>query len=205
MTSGLFVSLLSMVVGIIVAVFTDFSVKVIVVLLGFAGLVKGFSDLVKVRVLLEDSTFRRMVIARSLVSIAVGVLAVCLPVAFFNTAEKVVHILLFVLAVCLVISSAVGFFLVTKLDEGGVPSKSYRLESVAMLLIAMLLLVIAIVGVKGIVRIMGIVLAVCSAIVAVYEWRNKPIVVEPESVSDVSSEAQAHEEKNPPEDSSTEN
>ena len=54
MTSGLIFSVLSIVLGVLVAVFTDISIKIIVILLGAASVIKGVADFFTVRRLVDD-------------------------------------------------------------------------------------------------------------------------------------------------------
>ena len=75
--SGLFIFL-----GLMLSIFTQFSIKIIVIALGAAAIVKGFYDLAKVKKLSQDVGFNRMVLIRSLVAIVVGLLAFFLPLAF---------------------------------------------------------------------------------------------------------------------------
>ena len=186
MTSGFVFSILSIVLGVLVAVFTDISIKIIVILLGAAAVIKGITDFFTVRKLLDDSFFRRSLSIRCLLSIALGCVAIFLPMNFWNAAEKIVHILLIIIGCFLVLSALFELIVVvSKLDMAEIPSRPYRIEAVVSILIAILLFVIAFIGMTNIVRIMGIVVAVCGLIYGLYAWRKRPIVIEPDSVKDV--------------------
>ncbi len=182
-----FVSALAVVLGILVAVFPETCIKFVVIVLGAASLVKGLYDFIRLRNMTEDSLFRRVVVVRSLVSIVLGLIALCLPVAFFKTAETLVRVLLYVLAVYLVGSAAVQFFLMSRLNEAGLPHKNFSSEAfVCLLLAVMLFLLPADFGVK-IVRFAGIAVAVLGALYGLYVFLHKPLVVEPDSVRDADS------------------
>jgi len=186
MTSGFVFSILSIVLGVLVAVFTDISIKIIVILLGAASVIKGVADFFTVRKLVDDSFFRRSISVKCLLSIALGAVAVILPMNFWHAAESIIHALLIVIGIYLVASALFELIVVvSKLDMAEVPSRPYRIEAVVSILIAILLFVIAFIGMTNIVRIMGIVLAVCGLIYGLYAWRKRPIVIEPDSVKDV--------------------
>ena len=186
MTSGLIFSILSIVLGVLVAVFTDISIKIIVMLLGVSAVVKGIADFFTVRKLVDDSFFRRSVAIRCLLSIVLGCVAVLLPLNFWHAAESVIRFLLIAIGVYLILSALfVLIVVVSKLDSAEVPSRPYRIEAVASILISMLLFVIAFIGMTNIVRIMGIILALCGLIYGLYAWRKRPIIVNPDKVEDV--------------------
>ena len=185
MTSGLIFSVLSIVLGVLVAVFTDISIKIIVILLGATSVIKGVADFFTVRRLVDDSFFRRSVSVKCLLSIILGAVAVILPMNFWHAAESIIHVLLIVIGIYLVASALFELIvIVSKLDMAELPTRPYRIEAVVSLLIAILLFVIAFIGMTNIVRIMGIVLALCGLIYGLYAWRKRPIVIEPDSVKD---------------------
>lgn len=189
MTSGLFFSIIAVVLGVLCAVFTDFSIKIVVIALGATAVVKGIYDLVKVRKLLnDDAVFRKTVLIRSLISIVVGLLAVGLPMAFFKTAQTIVHILLYILGIYFIFCALGGFLMVRRLNNAEIGSKVYKFETVIYLLIAVLLFMLAAIGIQSILRIAGIVLAVCGVIGGIYSWHSQSQVLKPDAVVDVSEE-----------------
>ena len=174
--------IIAFVAGLIVAIFPAESIKVVVILLGIAATIKGLYDLIKVRVLTEDSFFRRTVIIRSLGSIIIGLLAVFLPIAMFNTVQAIFRIMLYILAIYLILAAGAEIYMIMKLDEAEIPSAPFRAEAIGSILIAIFLFILpANVGVI-IVRVMGI--AVCSALYSLYAWRHRITVIEPDSVRD---------------------
>ncbi len=176
--------IIAFVAGLIVAIFPAESIKVVVILLGIAATIKGLYDLIKVRVLTEDSFFRRTVIIRSLGSIIIGLLAVFLPIAMFNTVQAIFRIMLYILAIYLILAAGAEIYMIMKLDEAEIPSAPFRAEAIGSILIAIFLFILpANVGVI-IVRVMGIAVAVCSALYSLYAWRHRITVIEPDSVRD---------------------
>ena len=179
--SGLFIFL-----GLMLSIFTQFSIKIIVIALGAAAIVKGFYDLAKVKKLSQDVGFNRMVLIRSLLAIVVGLLAFFLPLAFFKTAETVVKAMLYLLAIFLLISGVLQLFLVAKLNQEEVPAptKPMKIEAVSYFLVAVFLFLVASINITGIIRIVGIVLVVVGVIYFIYLWHNRTLVINPDSVED---------------------
>ncbi len=186
MTTGLFFSALAVVLGILCIIFTDFSIKIIVILLGATAFVKGVFDFIKFRSFIkEDSTFHRAVLIRCLVSIVVGVIAVSLPMAFFKTAETVIHVMLYILGVYFLFCTISGLFIISRMKRAELPTKVYNSSTIIYLLIAILLFLLATIGMKNILRGVGVGLAVCGAVGCVYSWRNRPQELKPDAVVDV--------------------
>ena len=179
--SGLFIFL-----GLMLSIFTQFSIKIIVIALGAAAVVKGLYDLAKVKKLSKDAGFNRMVLIRSLAGILVGLLAFFLPLAFFRTAETVVKVMLYLLAIFLMISGVLQLFLVAKLNQEEVPAptKPMKIEAVSYFLVAIFLFLVASINITGIIRIAGILLVIVGVIYFVYLWHNRTLVINPDSVED---------------------
>ena len=184
MTINLFGSVLCIVLGLMLSIFTNFSIKIIVIALGAAAIAKGVYDLIKLKKLSDDIAFNRLVLIRSLASIVVGLLAVFLPIAFFKTAETVIKVLLYILAIFMLISAFMQFFFAAKLDQEEVSVKGMRIEAVSYLLAAVFLFLVAAINITGIIRIVGIILVVFGAIYTVYLWHNRTLVINPDSVED---------------------
>ena len=175
--------------GAFCAIFTNFSIKIVVIALGAVSIVKGVFDLIRFRkVIADDKVFHRTLLIRSLVSILVGLLAVALPMAFFKTAETVVHILLYVLGVYFLFSAIVGVIMIRRLRDAEQPTKTLSSAIVVYLLIAILLFLLAAIGVKTILRVAGIVVAVGGVFGCIYTWRNRTQELKPDAISDASDE-----------------
>ena len=186
MTGDFLISGLFIVLGLMLSIFTQFSIKIIVIALGAAAVVKGLYDLAKVKKLSKDAGFNRMVLIRSLAGILVGILAVFLPLAFFKTAETVVKVMLYLLAIFLMISGVLQLFLVAKLNQEEVPAptKPMKIEAVSYFLVAIFLFLVASINITGIIRLVGIILVILGVIYTVYLWHNRTLVINPDSVED---------------------
>lgn len=194
MTSSFVFSIVAVVIGILCAIFTEFSIKIIVIALGGAAVIKGLFDLFKLnRLVKNDSIFHRTVVIRGLISIVVGLAAVAFPIAFFDKAENIIKLFLYILGIYFIVNALSGFLVVRKLSDANLSTKSNKSESVICLLIAVLLFFIAAIGARNILRIAGIVVAVFGALGALYSWRNKSDVIVPDSVEDVKEEKSSPE------------
>src|SRR5574344_1956175 len=145
------------VVGLMILVAPTDSIKIVVILLGAGAFCNGLYNLLKVRLLSEDSDYRRTVLIRGWVSIVVGLLAICLPLVM---AKTVVTVMVYVLAIYLILSAAAELYLVYKLHQIRVPSKSFAGEAVGSIIVAVILFLLPANFGIVIVRILGALLIV---------------------------------------------
>ena len=170
--------------GFMLSIFTKFSIKIIVIALGAGAIVKGLYDFFKLRKLSSDPIFNRLILIRSLASLLVGLLAVFLPLAFFTTAETIIRVLLYLLAVFILASGFMQFFFAAKLEPEDIHIKPMRIEAVSSVFVAIFLFVIATINITGIIRIVGILLVVFGVLYVIYLWRHRALVINPDSVQD---------------------
>lgn len=183
-----FFGILAAVVGFIVLVAPEASIKVVVILLGAAAVMNGFYDLLKVRNFLDDSRYKLNVMTHSLMSITIGLLAIFLPFVLFSAAEAVFRLMLYVLAVYLLVAAIMRFFMFAMLKGKDIEGGLFLLESVSEVVAAVLLFIMASqrIGVI-IVRILGLAILLLGTCYAIYAYRNAPVVIEPESIKDADS------------------
>lgn len=186
--TNFFFGILAAVVGFIVLVAPEASIKVVVILLGAAAVMNGFYDLLKVRNFLDDSRYKLNVMTHSLMSITIGLLAIFLPFVLFSAAEAVFRLMLYVLAVYLLVAAIMRFFMFAMLKGKDIEGGLFLLESVSEVVAAVLLFIMASqrIGVI-IVRILGLAILLLGTCYAIYAYRNAPIVIEPESIKDADS------------------
>lgn len=174
------------VVGVLMEISPSACLAVIVVLLGIGAVAFGVFDLIKVRILSENSIFRKASLIQGIVSIVIGTLAVALPLATANAAIKIV---LYILGIYFVVCAASEIFLIMKLNEEDIKMKGMSFQSVMMLILGILMFILPSQAVAAfILRIVGIFLIIGGAGYAVYCWKHKAIVVEPDSVRDEDAE-----------------
>ena len=172
------------VIGLILLVAPEASIKVVVILLGAGAIINGLYDLIKMRQFSEDNAFHIAVIVRGIASIVVGLVALSLPLAFFNAAQTVVRVLLYVLGVYLVLTAGMEFFLMLKLPEDSVVKKTFIYEGLGTLAVGIILFLLPANFGVIIVRILGILLIAGGLVYMFFVWKSRPIVVEAEDVRD---------------------
>ena len=176
MRGNMILGILTAIIGLLVAVNPETSLEVIVVLLGVSAIVNSFYSLKSVRILSDDSAFRKTVIVRSLVGLIAGLVAVIFPFAMADIIQRVVKLLLVVLGCYLVVSAILGFVMLSRLSGAPESKKNLLVEIMCSILIAVFLFILpADFGVR-IIRILGIVLAVFGALYTLYAFRKKKVV-----------------------------
>ena len=158
-------------------------IKVAVVALGIEAVVNGVFNVLKIRQLVDDKSFQRAVIVRSVISIVIGILAVVLPLRF---AETMWTLMLYVLAAYLLASAFLELYMLAKLRDTNIERRRYMLEVIISFVGAIVLFIIPQQIGLAIVRILGVLLLAVSAGYMLFEWHDRPIVVdEVEVVDDV--------------------
>ena len=158
-------------------------IKVAVVALGIEAVVNGVFNVFKIRQLVDDKSFQRAVIVRSVISIVIGILAVVLPLRF---AETMWTLMLYVLAAYLLASAFLELYMLAKLRDTNIERRHYMLEVIISFVGAIVLFIIPQQIGLAIVRILGVLLLAVSAGYMLFEWHDRPIVVdEVEVVDDV--------------------
>lgn len=177
-SSGMISSAIACVVGILAAVDPGTFIKVIVILLGALSFFKGLYDLFKVRLFSEDSVYRTSILVRGIICVIVGLLAIILPIRFFNAVSNVIRIMLYVIAVELILAAISNFIMIFRVSEKKDLTKKFSAEGIGYILISVLLFLIPANFGEWIIRIAGIILAVCAAFYAVNTFKVKDKVIE---------------------------
>lgn len=130
---------LLIILGILIIVFPAFWVKLFVVVFGICSIAYGIYTLLPLKDL-ESSQYKTMSIVKGLVNILFGILSVIIPIAVAKTTWKVI---VYIFAVELILSSAVGFYLTSIVSLDGKDRKRAIFENVFMLLAAIILFLIS--------------------------------------------------------------
>ena len=136
----------------------------------------------------DDSLYSRIVLLQGIFGILIGLVAMIFPFALFAKIQEIIHIMLFVLAVYLILEGFTCLFLAAKIKgleaEPGV-AKSFVQQGLSCLLMAIILFLLPQDFGIIIVRILGCLFIIGAVIMLLYTWHNRPIVLEPDSVEDV--------------------
>ena len=193
------------VIGLLVMINPESSIKVIVILLGIEAVVDGLYTLLKMRKLIDDPLYNTTALIKGLLSIVVGLLAIVLPVAFFNAVTNVIRVMLYVVAVYLLLGAASEIFSLIRLSQFNVHTlkKSLIVSAVGSVVIAVLLFMLPKDYGQTVVRIIGILLMAGGAGYSVWTIVHKPIIVEPENVRDEESNCTEKSEEDNDEESAS--
>lgn len=169
------------VIGLMMLIAPGQCIKVTVILLGVEAVANGAFTLVKVRPLVEDPAFQYTVLARSLVSVVVGILAIVLPLAL---ASAVWSVMLYTLAVYLLVSAALELYAVAKMRGSDIERKSYITEIIVSVAVAIVLFIMPQKIGEIVIRLLGLAVLLISAGYMCYHWKNRSIVIDNVEVVD---------------------
>lgn len=130
---------LLIILGILIIVFPSFWVKLFVVVFGICSIAYGIYTLLQLKNL-ESSQYKTMSIVKGLINILFGILSVIIPIAVAQAAWKVI---VYIFAVELILSSALGFYLTSIVALNGESRTRAIFENVFMLLAAIILFLIS--------------------------------------------------------------
>lgn len=110
----------------------------VVISLGVAAFASGLYTFTRFRNELDDPAFRRTLTIRSILGMAVGLLAIILPIALAGTVWVITA---YILAAHLIVSAVLEIYAVTRMKESGLETTGYLYEAIASLGIALILLI----------------------------------------------------------------
>lgn len=179
--NSLLLGIILAVVGLIMTITPAGCIKAVVIILGIEAVANGIYQLVYTRKLFPDAAFQYSVVIRGMLSIVVGLLAFFLPLRF---AEMLWTVMLYVLAVYLLVGSALLLFSCGKLQNTNIDRRQFITEAVISILLALVMILIPVNIGTALVRIAGIALIIVGAAFVVFYIKNKPLVQEPVQVMD---------------------
>lgn len=200
-SSGMVSSAIACVIGILAAVDPATFIKVIVILLGALSFFKGLYDLFKVRLFSEDSVYRISILVRGIVCVIIGLLAIILPIRFFNVVSNVIRVMLYIIAIELILAAISNFVMIFRISEKKDLTKKFAVEAIGYILIAVFLFLIPANFGEWIIRVAGIILAICAAFYVVYTFKEKDKLIKDvevtieDDVSDTKSKSFDSDEK----------
>ena len=175
-------------IGLILLLDPETSIKAVVVFTGAFSVVKGIYDLILSRSLNAKSQVRRAVLIQSIIGILTGLFAIILPLAIFNTIQTIVRIMLYILAVYLVLSAFICFYMTFKMNSDGgnkAITKSFISEGLTCMAAAVILFLLPQNFGVVVVRVLGIIVILTGICMLLYTWKKQPLVIQPDSVEDI--------------------
>lgn len=175
-------SVLIAVVGLLMILNPGTFIAFAVIMLGAASVIDGIFIMVATRNLVLDPNYRLTMTIRGILNIAVGAVAVILPLL---TAAVIWKIMAYVLGGYLLVSAGLEVYGILKLHRNGIMIRQSLIETIVLVILAVVLFVIPSKTAGNIiVRICGIALIISGLVSALLQWRNRPITVVPDSVTD---------------------
>lgn len=171
--------ILAFVIGLMMLIAPQEVVKVAVIVIGSAAIINGIFNLVKVRKLVADASFEKLITTRGIISIIIGAIAIVFPILF---AETIWTVMIYMLAVYLLVSAGLELYGATKLRAAGISTKMFNTEiGISIITAIILFLIPATIG-KVIIRILGLVIILAALGYLYWEWKNKPEYVYSEEI-----------------------
>ncbi len=196
---NIIVSVMVFVLGLVIVIAPAQIFSLLIFVLGTAAIVFGLYDLLKVRPLVQDKQYRLTVMIRGLVSVLIGLLAIILRA---KLGESVVAVMKTVIGIYLIICAVADFYIWFKFkkiaDEVDIPlpKKAALIKALVSLAVAILLFVMDSNEIIAIImRLMGGIFMIAGIGFLIYSFKNKTIVVEPESVKDEVNEETSSDEE----------
>lgn len=173
---------LLIVLGILIIIFPAFWVRLFVVVFGLCSVAYGIYSLLPLKNL-ENSYYKTMSIIRDAIIIIFGLLSVIIPIAVASITWRVI---VYIFAVGLIISSALGFYITSVFSLEGSERKEAILENVISLVVAIVLFLISPISLgKIIIRIIGICTVIVGIIlIAIKLLSKKDIIITDAEVKD---------------------
>ena len=158
--SYVIISVLSLVVGCVMLFAPSAWLSIMVVLGGF--------NLLSLYKIVADPAFRKVVIVRGIVSIAVGLAAILLPL---TVAGIVWYTMVYMLAGYLIVSVIMELYAVYRLQKFNVSARPYYGEIIGSVILAIVLFILP--GQIGLtlIRVLGALLAVSGIGIFIWQWK----------------------------------
>ena len=162
--------ILMMVAGLFLIIKPEQCVKAFIIVLGVEAVINGIFNLVTMRSLATDESFRLAILIRGVVSIAIGVLSIFLPLVF---AGVMWIIMMYVFALYLLSASVLELFAVAKIRDTGINRKQFIMEAIVSIIIAVILFIIPAQIGATVLRILGVLTLVSGAAYLFVVWKNR--------------------------------
>jgi len=180
------------VVGLFMLISPDSFMKFAVIILGITLIFDGIFILVTVRNLVVDKNYALVMAVHGWLSIAVGLLAVLLPMIF---AEIFWTIMAYTMAVYLLAAAGMEIYAINMLSRNGISTKKSIFEVIICVILAIILFILPSDILRNtLVSVFGVILIIIGVAFALVQWKLKPIIIQPDSVEDIIEEAEAEAE-----------
>ena len=164
----LFGGLLMIILGLVMLIAPEPFIQVFRVVIGIAVVLEGFVTLFSVRTEVADPRVRGMLLIRSLLGIVVGLVAVFLPMLVAKVSWTV---MLYILAIEMIVSAVMEFFVAHDLCALDLPARDYIIEAILLIVLAVILFMFPKEIGMIVVRIAGVAVII-GGCVGLYRWKK---------------------------------
>ena len=164
----LFGGLLMIILGLVMLIAPEPFIQVFWVVIGIVVVLEGFVTLFSVRTEVADPRVRGMLLIRSLLGIVVGLVAVFLPMLVAKVSWTV---MLYILAIEMIVSAVMQFFVAHDLRALSLPARDYIIEAILLIALAVILFMFPLQIGKIFIRIAGAAVIIAGC-VGLYRWKK---------------------------------
>ena len=164
----LFGGLLMILLGLVMLIAPVRFIGVFWVIIGIAVILEGFVTLFSVRPEVADPRVRRMLLIRGILGIVVGLIAVFLPLLAASVSWTV---MLYMLAIEMIVSAVMQFFVAHDLRALSLPARAYIIEAILLIALAVILFMFPLQIGKIFIRIAGAAVIIAGC-VGLYRWKK---------------------------------
>lgn len=181
-----FLGIMVAAVGLFMLISPESFIKFAVIILGIALIFDGIFILVTVRTLVTDASYARVMAIHGWLSIAVGALAVLLPLvlaAIFWT------IMAYTMAFYLLVAAGMEIYAINILSRNGISTKKSIFEVLVCVILAVVLFMLPSRSLgNALVRVFGVVLLGAGILFSFVQWKVRSIVIQPDRIVTVDEE-----------------
>ena len=165
------IGILLAIVGLLMLFSPDAWIKAVVIIVGIAAILNGIFNLIQLRNMILDRSYKRTILIRGIISIIIGLIAVIMPL---TVAASIWAIMLYILAGYLIISSILELYATIKIKNSGLDTKPFYGEIIGSTVLAIVLLLMSTKGFGLIlIRILGILVILFGIGIIFWEYKNK--------------------------------
>ena len=181
-----FLGIMVAVVGLFMLISPESFIKFAVIILGIALIFDGIFILVTVRTLVTDASYARVMAIHGWLSIAVGALAVLLPLVL---AAVFWTIMAYTMAFYLLVAAGMEIYAINILSRNGISTKKSIFEVLVCVILAVVLFMLPSRSLgNALVRVFGVVLLGAGILFSLVQWRVRSIVIQPDRIVTVAEE-----------------
>ncbi len=182
--NSLLIGILTLIIGILILLAQDEFIKFAIIILGIAAIISGVSAMLSAHSQTRDTVYSNVTFLRGVLSTIVGLAAVSSPLYM---AETMFNVITYILGIYFVISAFMLIFTTLRLYKNGIQIKNSLIEILTSFILAAFLFLMNFKTFKLFIYGIGIILILAGGAIIFFQWKKRPIVINPDSVETVTS------------------